>query len=68
MQDSKPWYLSKTVWASLVTVALALAGMAGLSGGEGEEAALTEALLQGATAVAGLVAILGRLAARSRIG
>jgi hypothetical protein len=34
MGDAKPWYLSRTIWASLVTVALSAAGLLGISVGE----------------------------------
>lgn len=68
MTDSKPWYLSRTIWASLVTIVLAAAGMVGLPVAGIDNTALTETLLQAITAVSGLVAIFGRLGANSRIG
>ncbi len=68
MDGMKPWYLSRTIWASLVTVVLAIGGMAGLSVAEIDGGALTEAIVQGVTALAGIVAILGRLKATSRLG
>ena len=30
MTDTKPWYLSRTVWASAISVALSMAGIFGL--------------------------------------
>lgn len=68
MTASKPWYLSRTIWASLITVSIATAGLLGMPLGAVDEVLLTDALLQAVTAVAGLVAILGRLAAKDRIG
>lgn len=68
MTDSKPWHLSRTIWASLVTIVLAAAGMVGLPVAGIDNTALTETLLQAITAVSGLVAIFGRLGANSRIG
>lgn len=68
MMAMKPWYLSRTVWAAIVTILMALLGLAGVSLDGFEDAALVETLLQAATAIAGVVALLGRLVARSRIG
>lgn len=68
MDDAKPWYLSRTIWASLVTVGTALAGLAGVSLEGLDDQALVETLLQAITALSGLVAILGRISARKTIG
>ena len=56
MSDEKPWYLSKTIWGALVSVAATLAAMLGLPVDAGGQAALTEAILQMVSAVAGIVA------------
>ncbi|RLP25312.1 hypothetical protein [Mesorhizobium sp. YM1C-6-2] len=68
MTNSKPWYLSRTIWASLITILTAAAGILGLPVAGLDNAALTETLLQAITAISGLVAIFGRLGASSRIG
>lgn len=68
MNETKSWYLSRTIWASLVTVCLAGASLLGLSVDGIDNATLTDMLLQAAAAIAGLVAIFGRLAAKDRIG
>ncbi|MBL8579014.1 MAG: hypothetical protein JNK47_17480 [Mesorhizobium sp.] len=68
MTESKPWYLSRTIWASLVTIVMAAAGIVGLPVAGIDNTALTETLLQAITAISGLVAIFGRLSANSRIG
>lgn len=67
MTDSKPWYLSKTIWASLVAIGSAVAGMAGLPVAGLDNSALAETILQATTALSGLAAIVGRLSARSVI-
>ncbi|PHP68346.1 hypothetical protein CSC94_06790 [Zhengella mangrovi] len=67
MTDSKPWYLSKTIWASLITIGSAVAGMAGLPVAGLDNSALAETILQATTALSGLAAIVGRLSARSVI-
>ena len=68
MDGNKPWYLSRTIWASLVTVLLAVAGAAGAPVAGIDDAALADAIVQALTAVCGIVAIVGRLAATARIG
>lgn len=68
MTDSKPWYLSRTIWASLITIVTAAAGILGLPVAGLDNAALADTLLQAITAISGLVAIFGRLGASSRIG
>ena len=68
MNETKPWYLSRTIWASLVTVLAALAGLFGLPAEALQDPAIPDLLLQAVTAVAGLIAIAGRLSAKARIG
>ena len=68
MTETKPWYQSRTIWASLVTVGAALAGVVGLPVDGLDNSTLTDTLLQLVTAIAGLVSIFGRLSARNRIG
>lgn len=68
MLDTKPWYLSRTIWASLIGIATAGASLFGLPLAGIDNAALTDTLLQAVTAVSGLVAILGRVGATARIG
>ena len=68
MTSAKPWYLSRTIWASLITIVTAAAGLIGLPIDGLDNSALTDSLLQAVTALSGLVAILGRVGARDRIG
>lgn len=68
MTASKPWYLSRTILASFVTVAAALAGLGGLPQADAEASALADSLLQALSGISGLVAILGRMRATERIG
>ena len=68
MMQSKPWYLSRTIWASLVTIATAAAGILGYPVDAIDGPAISDSLLQAITAVSGLVAIFGRVLASSRIG
>lgn len=68
MTETKPWYLSRTIWASAVAVLTGVAGAAGLPFDAVDGTLITETLLQGVSAVAGLIAIIGRLSAKDRIG
>lgn len=68
MTMTKPWYLSRTIWASIVTVLTGVGGIIGLPTDEIDNQALVETLLQAISAISGLVAIFGRMAATSRIG
>lgn len=67
MTKTKPWYLSRTIWASLVTIATAAGGIFGLPTDGIDGAALTDTLVQAIAAISGIVAIFGRVAADSRI-
>jgi Mg2+ and Co2+ transporter CorA len=68
MIDTKPWYLSRTIWAAIVTILTALAGLFGVPLEGFDDAAFVDALLQAVAAVAGVIALMGRLFAQSRIG
>ncbi len=68
MMDTKPWYLSKTIWASIITICTAAGGLFGLPTGIIDNSALTETVLQAITAISGLVAIFGRVYATESIG
>jgi hypothetical protein len=68
MMTSKPWYFSRTIWASIVTILTGAAGLVGLPLDRLDDGALTDTLLQAVSAVSGLVAVFGRLSAKHRIG
>lgn len=68
MSLTKPWYLSKTIWASIVTIGSAVAGLWGLPVAGIDNTALTDTILQAITAISGLLAIFGRLSASEKIG
>lgn len=63
MIDEKPWYLSKTIWGSLVAVGAALASTVGLSIDGESQLAISEAILQVVAAAGALFSIYGRLSA-----
>lgn len=68
MEIVKPWYLSRTIWASTVVVAVSIAGMFGLTFEDADVELLADGIVKAVAAIAGLVAIFGRLSANSRIG
>ncbi len=68
MNALKPWYLSKTVWASTITIAAGIGGMLGLPLRGFDANAAADLLLQAITAISGIVALAGRVTATARIG
>lgn len=64
---NKPWYLSRTIWASMVALLYPAGNLLGIPIGMVEQATLVDALMQLAAAGAGIFAIIGRLKATSRI-
>ena len=67
MVEEKPWYLSRTIWGSLVAVTAALAGLAGIAVDGAMQTQLADALLELVAAAGALVAIWGRLNATNII-
>lgn len=67
MELLKPWYLSRTIWASLIAVLASVLGLFGFVVQEGDVSSLAEAVTQAVAAIAALVAIIGRIGASSRI-
>mgnify|MGYP001038519686 CR=1 FL=1 len=67
MDATKPWYLSRTIWASFVTIAMSLAGLFGFSTAGIDGSSLTDTLLQAISGIAGIVAITGRFDAAERL-
>ncbi len=61
------WWQSKTVWGGLVAVAAALTKASGAEISLADQSAITDALVNLMGAVGGLLAIYGRLAARTSI-
>ncbi|OQM73602.1 hypothetical protein [Manganibacter manganicus] len=68
MTAVKPWYLSRTIWASIVTIITGAAGLTGIPLDGFDGSAFTDTMLQAVSAVSGLIAVFGRLSAKHRIG
>jgi len=67
MESVKPWYLSKTIWGSLVAVAAAILSGLGVDFDEQAQSLFVEAVLQAIAVAGSLFAIVGRLGAKSLI-
>lgn len=58
MATSKPWYLSRTIWASIITILTGTAGLTGIPVEGIDSSAFTDTI----------IAVFGRLSAKERIG
>ncbi len=67
MTATKPWYLSRTIWASFITIAMSLGGLFGISTTGIDGSALTDTLLQAITGVSGIAAIVARVLATHQL-
>lgn len=67
MTDTKPVFASKTVWGALVAIAASLAGLAGFTLAEGDQAELIDLLAQGATLIGAAIALYGRISATKQL-
>ena len=65
--ESKQWYKSKTVWAGIVTAVVGGLTMLGVGQVQGEEEQITELIMQIVLVISGIMAILGRIVAKSKI-
>jgi hypothetical protein len=63
MVEEKPWYASKTIWGSLISVAAALATTVGIGIDQTTQGEIAEAMVQLVGAAGALFAIYGRLTA-----
>jgi uncharacterized membrane protein len=65
--NSKTWLQSKTIWGALIAIAASVAGLAGVGIEAGEEAEIVEGIISLVAAGGGILAIIGRIAVRSRL-
>lgn len=65
--NSKDWYKSKTIWASLVTVVVGTLLTVGVVDLEAEQDTITELIMQIVTIVSGIIALVGRVQATTAI-
>ncbi|TPW32767.1 hypothetical protein [Pararhizobium mangrovi] len=67
MSATKPWYLSRTLWGAAIAVAACLAGLAGIDVSAADQSTIVNQILQIAGAGGGLVAVVGRVAAKTEL-
>ncbi|AMM85010.1 hypothetical protein JET14_12835 [Martelella lutilitoris] len=67
MDNTKKWYLSKTVWGALLAIAAPLFQMGGLYLDDGTQSELAASIATLAGASGGLVALFGRIAAKGTL-
>ncbi len=67
MIDEKPWWQSRTIWASLVAVIAVVLGYFGYDIGGEDQAGLVEAISSGVAIVGSLIAIITRIGATKTI-
>jgi hypothetical protein len=67
VSDLKIWYLSKTVWGGVVAILASCANFLGLDITNEDQSGLVDGLTALAAAAGGLLAIWGRISARTRL-
>ena len=68
MDENKNWYQSKTVWSGIVVLVAVVLGQLGFTVDAATQGEIVDTLLAIITAVAGIVAIVGRIKATKQIG
>ncbi len=67
MLNSKPWYQSKTIWASLIAIGAGIASPFGVDIDQALQISISQAVMQFITAASSIFAIFGRITAKSAI-
>ena len=65
--NSKTWLQSRTIWGALIAIAASTASLAGIEIEAGEQAELVDWIMALVAAGGGILALFGRIAARSRL-
>ena len=66
-ENSKTWLQSKTIWGALIAIVASVASLAGVEIEAGEQAEILDGIISLVAAGGGILAIIGRIAARSRL-
>lgn len=66
--NQEPWYQSRVIIGTGITVLASIAGLAGYSVAPEDAAALTQLVISGVTLVSGAFALYGRIFAKKPIG
>lgn len=67
MNDTKPWWRSRTAWAAAVTFMAGMLGLAGIDLDARVQDELATLLTAAAELVAGIIAFIGRFQAKTRL-
>lgn len=67
MNNTKPWYMSRTIWAALVSTGASIGAFLGIETDAALRADLTDQLLQLIATLGGIAAIYGRFTAKDMI-
>lgn len=67
MDETKSWYMSKTVWGGLIAVAAGAAGAFGYTIAPDDQAQIVDAVVVVATVIGGLLAVFGRVKASKAV-
>ena len=67
MDETKSWYMSKTVWGGLIAVAAGAAGAFGYTIAPDDQAQIVDAVVVAATVVGGLLSVFGRVKASKAV-
>ena len=67
MNNTKPWWQSKTVWASIIAVLAGMASLAGINLDATLQDELANLITAAAEVASGAVALLGRLQAQTAL-
>jgi hypothetical protein len=67
MTHEKSWFLSRTIWASIITIALSCSSFFNITLDNLNQAAITDTIVQFFTAISGVVALFGRISATTLI-
>ncbi|MAY60931.1 MAG: hypothetical protein CML29_01855 [Rhizobiales bacterium] len=68
MNETKAWYQSKSVWGSIITIASMVATVAGSPIAPADQQSLITLTTTAAGSVGAIIALVGRLVAKNRIG
>ena len=68
MVDMKAWWQSRAVWGGLVAALAGIGGLFGLNLDEVSQGMVIDAVVQLATVVGALLAVIGRVRATKKIG
>lgn len=67
MDESKDWYRSKTIWGALLAVGASLVQFMGVEVSPGDQMVIADSAVSIAGAIGGLLAVYGRLTAKTAI-